>query len=207
MRQCAPGGAQGGRSQRPAAAAPPGVPVPADSPLIAAFQHLEAAKAYRVRMEMSTTDPRAKQAMQQMGGMDRYDKTVVKPDTQSVALHMSLPAVDQPGKSDDWEVRSVVKGNRAARKFDTPAKARILALQEAQVAKQMAQADLSATMSIAQAAAVVPSAWVAGGGSDGVPWPIATPRRRRLSRRSGILRVDLPGRARRERRRAIRPTA
>ncbi len=162
MRQGAPGGVQGGRSQRSAAAAPPGVPVPADSPLIAAFQRLEAAKAYRVRMEMSTTDPRAKQAMQQMGGMDRYDKAVVKPDTQSVALHMSLPAVDQPGKSDDWEVRSVVKGNRAARKFDTPAKARILALQEAQVAKQMAQADMSATMSIAQAAAGGPLGWVSG---------------------------------------------
>jgi hypothetical protein len=113
-------------------------------------------------MEMSTTDPRAQQAMQQMGGMDRYDKLVVKPDTQSILLHMKLPSVDQPGKSDDWEVRSVIKGGRAAKKFDTPAKERILALQEASVAKQMAQADLSATMSLAQAAAGGPAGLISG---------------------------------------------
>ena len=52
MRQA--GAAQGGHS-RSAAPAPPGVPVPADSPLIAAFRRLDSAKAYRVRMEMSTT--------------------------------------------------------------------------------------------------------------------------------------------------------
>ena len=147
----APGGPRGGRS--PQGPAPPGIPVPPDSPLIAAFQRLDAATAYRVRMEMSTADPRAKQAMQQMGGMDHFDKAVVKPDTQYVTFHMILPAVDLPGKSDDWDVRSVIKGKRMARKLDTPAEPRILALQEASAAKQLAMADMYAAMSLAEAAA------------------------------------------------------
>ena len=147
----APGRPPTGRA--PQSPAPPGVPVPPDSPLIAAFRRLDAATAYRVRMEMSTTDPRAKQAMQQMGGMDHFDKAVVKPDTQYVTLHMTLPAVDLPGKSDDWEVRSVIKGQRMARKFDTPAAPRIIALQEASAAKQLAMADMYAAMSLAEAAA------------------------------------------------------
>ncbi|HEY2798844.1 MAG TPA: hypothetical protein VGK26_13220 [Thermoanaerobaculia bacterium] len=158
MRQ-APGGAnRGGRSQGPA---PPGVPVPADSPLIAAFKRLDAAKAYRVRMEMSATDPRALQSMQQMG-MGNFEKAVVKPDTQSVTLHMKLPSVDAPGKSDDWTVLAVVKGKRAARKFDTPAKEHILAMQEASIARQFAQADMAATTSLAQAVASGPMGWASG---------------------------------------------
>jgi hypothetical protein len=159
MRQAA--SAQGGR-QRSASAASPGVPIPADSPLMTAFKRLDGAKTYRVVMEMSTTDPRAQQAMQQMGGMDRYDKVVVKPDTQFVLLHMKLPSMVQPGKSDDWEVRAVIKGGRAAKKFDTPAKEQILAMQEASIAKQFAQADLSAAMSIAQAAAGGPAGLISG---------------------------------------------
>ena len=160
MRQGPPPGMQGGRSQRPSSPAPPGVPVPPDSPLVAAFQRLEAAKAYKVRMEMSTTDSRMRQEMQQMG-MNQFDKIVVKPDTQAVTMHLSIPAIDT-GKPDDWEVRSVIKGKRAARKFDTPAKARLLALQEASLAKQMAQADMYATMSLAQAAAGGPLGWIGG---------------------------------------------
>jgi len=159
MRQA--GSAQGGR-QHSASAAAPGVPIPPDSPLMVAFKRLDAAKAYRVVMEMSTTDPRAQQAMQQMGGMDRYDKVVVKPDTQAISLHMKLPSVVQPGKSDDWEVKSVTKGGRAAKKFDTPAKEKILAMQEASIAKQFAQADMSAAMSLAQAAAGGPAGLLSG---------------------------------------------
>jgi hypothetical protein len=161
MRQSGLGGDSGARPRRSGTADPPGVPVPADSPLMTAFQRLESAKAYRVRMEMSTTDERARQSMQQMG-MDHFDKAVVKPDTESVTFHMSIPAIDQGGKPDDWEVRSVIKGKRMARKFDTPAKARLLALQEASLAKQMAQADMYASMSIAQAAAGGPMGWVSG---------------------------------------------
>ena len=146
----APGSPRGGRSQQ--GPAPPGVPVPPDSALITAFRRLDAATAYRVRMEMSTTDPRAKQAMLQMG-MDHLDKAVVKPDTQYVTFHMVLPAIDLPGKSDDWDVRSVIKGQRMARKFDTPAAPRIIALQEASAAKQLAMADMYAAMSLAEAAA------------------------------------------------------
>ena len=159
MRQA--GAAQGGHP-RSAGPAPPGVPVPADSPLIAAFHRLDAAKAYRVRMEMSTTDPRALQSMQQMG-MGNFEKAVVKPDTQSVTLHMKLPAVDRPNQSDDWTVLAVIKGKRAARKFDTPAKEKILAMQEASIAKQFAQADLAATTSLAQAAASGPVGWASAG--------------------------------------------
>jgi len=160
MRQSGLGTSPGGHSHRPATADPPGVAVPADSPLIAAFQRLEAAKAYRVHMEMSTTDSRARQSMQQMG-MGQFDKVVVKPDTQAVTMHMSIPAIDT-GKPDDWEVRSVVKGKRMARKFDTPAKARLLALQEAKFAQQMAQADMYAAMSLARAAMGGPMGWVSG---------------------------------------------
>ena len=159
MRQA--GAAQGGHP-RSAGPAPPGVPVPADSPLIAAFHRLDAAKAYRVRVEMSTTDPRALQSMQQMG-MGNFEKAVVKPDTQSVTLHMKLPAVDRPNQSDDWTVLAVIKGKRAARKFDTPAKEKILAMQEASIAKQFAQADLAATTSLAQAAASGPVGWASAG--------------------------------------------
>ena len=151
MRQATSGANRGNRSQRPGTVDPPGVPVPADSPLLAAFGRLDAAKSYRVSMDMSTADPRARQAMAQMGGMDHYEKIVVKPDLQSVTLHMTLSSVDA-GKPDDWEVRGVIKGSRMARKFDTPAKARILAMQEASVARQLAQADMYASMSLAQAA-------------------------------------------------------
>lgn len=158
MRQA--GAAQGGHP-RSSAPAPPGVPVPADSPLIAAFRRLDAAKAYRVRMEMSTTDPRALKSMQEMG-MGNFEKAVVKPDTQSVTLHMKLPAVDRPNQSDDWTVFAVIKGKRAARRFDTPAKEKILAMQEASIAKQLAQADLAATTSLAQAAASGPVGWASG---------------------------------------------
>ena len=159
MRQAA--SAQG-RTPRSASPSSPGVPIPADSPLVAAFQRLEAAKSYRVVMEMSTTDPRARQQMAQVG-MDRYDKVVVKPDTQAVSFYMKVPALYDPGKSDDWEVRAVIKGGKAARKFDTPAKEKILAMQEASIAKQMAQADMSATMSLAQAAAGGPAGMVSAG--------------------------------------------
>jgi hypothetical protein len=154
---------QNGRSPRAASPSSAGVPIPADSPLIAAFQRLESAKSYRVVMEMSMTDPRAQQQFSQMGGMDRYDKLVVKPDTQAVSFHMKIPALYAPGKSDDWEVRAVIKGGKAARKFDTPAKEKILAMQEASMAQQLAQADLSATMSLAQAAAGGPAGLATAG--------------------------------------------
>lgn len=160
MRQSGISGNPNARSHRPAAGDPPGVPVPPDSPLITAFQRLESAKAYRVRMEMSTTDERTRQSMQQMG-MDHMDKAVVKPDTQAVTMHMSILAIDT-GKPDDWEVRSVIKGKRMARKFDTPAKARLLALQEAKFAQQMAQADMYAAMSLARAVMGGPMGWVSG---------------------------------------------
>ena len=162
MRQATSGANRGSRSQRPGTVDPPGVPVPADSPLLAAFRRLDAAKTYRVSMDMATADPRAREAMQQMGGMDHYDKVVVKPDTQSVTFHIALSAVDGPGKRDDWEVRGVVKGTRMARKFDTPAKARILAMQEASMAKQLAEADMAATMSLAQAALGGPLGAISG---------------------------------------------
>jgi hypothetical protein len=50
----------------------------------------------------------------------------------------------------------VIQGKRMARKFDTPAKPRILALQEASAAKQMAMADMYAAMSLGEAAASGP---------------------------------------------------
>jgi hypothetical protein len=100
--------------------------------------------------------------MQQMGGMDHFDKATVKPDTQYITFHMSIPAIDLPGKSDDWEVRSVIKGKRMARKLDTPAEPRILALQEAAAAQQMAKVDMYAAMSLGEAALGGPLGGISG---------------------------------------------
>jgi hypothetical protein len=148
----APGGPPAGRAGRPAAPAPPGVVAPADSPLIKAFERLDAAQAYRVVMDMTTTDSRMRQMMQQTG-MGRMDKAVVRPDTQLVSFHMIMPAVEAPGQNDDFEVSAVIKGRRMARRFDSPQKDRILAYQQAQVDKQLAQMDAMAGMALVQALA------------------------------------------------------
>jgi len=159
----APGKPPAGRTGGAATPAPPGVPVPPDSPLIAAFERLDGAKTYRQVIEMTSTDPRALEMMRQMG-MDRMDKTVVKPNQQVISFHLAMPATYlPPGQVDDWEVRAVIKGNRLARKFSTPSEQKILAMQRASVAKQLAQADMAASMSIAQSAFMGPMGAISAG--------------------------------------------
>jgi hypothetical protein len=157
MMRNAPGGPPGARGRRPEAPAPPGVPVPLDSPLMAAFQRLDDARTYRVRMDMVVSDPRMQQ-MAAQAGMGRIDKAVVRPDTQLITFSMRMPATDLgPGKFDDWDVRAVVNGARAARKLDSAAVPRLLALQEAKMAQQLAMLDMMSLSTLAQAAAGPPS--------------------------------------------------
>ena len=180
--------------------------MPPDSPLIAAFQRLDAATAYRVRMEMSTTDPRAQQAMQQMGGMDHFDKAMVRPDTQYISFHMSIPAIDAPRQVRRLGGARVVKGKRMARKFDTPAEPRILAHPGGAIAKQLAQTDMTAAMSLGQAAWAVP--WVRSVEAVTIASPGPQSRHGGGDHQegAGVLPVDLLRRAGRMPRRAAHPT-
>ena len=88
-------------------AKPGGVPVPEDGPLFNAFKLIEKQPAYRMTMTMQSSDPRMAQMMAHGMGMSPTE-SVVRGGVHQVIMHMKIPAMDQPGTIDDWEIRAVV---------------------------------------------------------------------------------------------------
>jgi hypothetical protein len=137
---------------------PTGVPVPEDGPLFAAFKLLESQPAYRMTVTMEPRDPRMAQMAKSMGMSPT--EHVVKNGVHQVIMHWKMPAMDQPGTIDDWEIRAVVQNGRGARRFSSPAAPRILRFSEQMLAMQMEMLNRQAATAIAQAAASGPLGWV-----------------------------------------------
>ena len=134
---------------------PAGVPVPEDSPLFVAFNLLEKQPAYRMTMTAVSNDPQMAQ-MAAMGMGFSPAETVVKGGARQVTMHMKMPAMDQPGTIDDWEIRAVVQNGRGARLITSSAVPRIMKLSAEMLAMQMAMLNQQAGAAIARAAAEGP---------------------------------------------------
>ena len=130
---------------------PAGVPVPPDSPILQAFEKLEQQSVYHQRMVMTASDPRMQQMMAQMGFMPA--ETITAGDVKQVSMHFKMPF---DGQTEDFELRSVSSNGRIASKWLSPAKDRILATQDAQIDKQLAESEAQAATSIAKDLAMGP---------------------------------------------------
>jgi hypothetical protein len=131
---------------------PSGVPVPEDGPLFTAFKLLEKQPAYRMTMTAEPSDPRMAQMMAKGMGMTPTE-SVVKGGVHQVIMHMKIPAMDQPGTIDDWEIRAVVQNGRGARLITSPSLPRIMRYSEQMLAMEMAMLDRQAVTAMAHAAA------------------------------------------------------
>jgi hypothetical protein len=134
---------------------PAGVPVPEDSALFNAFKQLEKQPAYRMTMTAEPSDPRMAQMMAKGMGFSPTE-TISKGGTRQVIMHMKMPAMDQPGTIDDWEIRAVVQNGRGARLITSPSLPRIMRYSEQMLAMQMAMLDRQAATAMAHAAAQGP---------------------------------------------------
>ncbi len=130
---------------------PPGVPVPLDSPIFQAFRKLEQQSVYHQRMTFSSSDPQVEQMMAQMGFMPA--ETITAGDVKQVSMHFKMPIDGQP---EDFELRSVSRDGRLAKKWISPAKDRILAKQDAEIARQLAQYEQQSASSIVRNLAMGP---------------------------------------------------
>jgi len=146
------------RGDEGAQAHPSGVPVPADSPLFEAFRRLESQSVYHQRMTLTVNDPQMEQIMTQMGFGPA--ETIAAGDTKQVSLHFKMPVL---GNVEDFELRSVSRNGRVAKKWSSPASGRILKAQDASIAKQLAQYEEQSAMSIARSLAAGPTGWVSAG--------------------------------------------
>jgi hypothetical protein len=126
-----------------------------------AFAQMEQHPVYHMRFTLNTPDPQMAQVMEQMGFAPM--ETTVSGGTKQVIMRMKWPAMDLPGQIDDWEFRSVSQNGRAARLISTPASPRLLKLQDAKLAQQLAMADMMAARSIAQSLASGPVGWISAG--------------------------------------------
>jgi hypothetical protein len=136
---------------------PPGVPVPPDSPLFDAFHKLQQQSAYHQRMTISIDDPQMQQMMAQMGFAPA--ETITAGDTKQVSMHFKMPV---SGQVEDFELRSVSRNGKVAKRWFSPASERILKEQDASIAKQFAQAEEQSSMSIAKSLAMGPMGLVSG---------------------------------------------
>jgi hypothetical protein len=141
---------------------PAGVPAPEDSALWTAFKQLEQQPGYRMVMTMEPSDPRMAQMMKQGMGMSPTEH-IVKNGAHQVVMHWKMPAMDQPGTIDDWEIRAVVQNGRSARLITSPAVPRILKFSEQMLAMQMEMLNRQAATAIAQAAMSGPMGWISAG--------------------------------------------
>ncbi|MBZ5501820.1 MAG: hypothetical protein LAN59_06180 [Acidobacteriia bacterium] len=141
---------------------PAGVPVPEDSPLFIAFKQLEKQPGYRMTLTAESNDPRVAQMAARGMGFSPIE-TVVKGGARQVTMHMKMPAMDQPGTIDDWEIRGVVQNGRGARLITSPAVPRIMKLSEQMAAMQMAMLDRQAGVAMAHAAAQGPMGAITAG--------------------------------------------
>jgi hypothetical protein len=146
------GGKEGGQPQ----VKPPGVPVPLDSPLYAAYRALEQQAGYRVHMNLISNDPRVAQMAAAGVGMKGAPEMAVRGNTREVIMHMSIPATDVPNTIDDWEIHGLVQNGRAARLITSPAVPRLMKLADEKLAMQMAMLNAQASSAVARAAAQGP---------------------------------------------------
>jgi len=130
---------------------PSGEPVPEDSVVFNAFQLLEKEPAYRITMTMESNDARMAQA-QAHGLSISPAETIVKGGVHQATMHMKMPAFDQPGAVDDWEIRAVVQNGRGARRISSPAAERLMQHNQQMLDMEFAMMERQAAMTMAQAA-------------------------------------------------------
>jgi len=128
-----------------------GVPIPPDSPIFQAFGHLEQQTVYHQKMTLSVSDPMMEQMMAQAGMTPA--ETITAGDAKQVSMHIKMPVHGQP---EDFEIRTVLSNGRLAKKWISPASARIVAEADAQLAAQLAQQETSLAKSIARNLAMGP---------------------------------------------------
>ena len=126
-----------------------------DSPVYKAFSQLKGQSSYRMTINIESKDPRMAQMAAMGMGMGTIEK-VVQGSTTQVVMHMKMPAMDQGGAMDDWEIRAVAKDGRAARLITSPAVPRLLKRADQMLDMQMAMMEKQAATSIAQALAQGP---------------------------------------------------
>lgn len=123
----------------------------ADNALFTAYKQLEKQPAYKMHMDITSSDPRMAQMAASGMGMGKME-TLVKGDTRQTTLKMRMPASDAPGQIDDWTIRAVVRNGKGARIIESPAVPRILAAQEQKAAMELAMLDMQAGRAMASAA-------------------------------------------------------
>ena len=100
----------------------PGVPIPLDSPLYTSFMRLKEQASYHVVMNMQSNDPKVAEVMAQ--GTITPAEFIVQGNTRQYSMHMKIPATDEPGTIEDWEIRAVVQNGQAVRLLTSPAVSR-----------------------------------------------------------------------------------
>ncbi|MBZ5685441.1 MAG: hypothetical protein LAP86_10420 [Acidobacteriia bacterium] len=83
-----------------------GAPATEDSPVYKAFTQLKGQSSYRMTINIESKDPRMAQMAAMGMGMGAMEK-LVQGNTTQVVMHMKMPAMDQRGAIDDWEIRAV----------------------------------------------------------------------------------------------------
>ncbi len=142
---------------------PAGVPIPADSPVFDAFRKLGEQQVYHQRMTITANDPRMAEMMAQMGFGPA--ETVTTSDAKQVSMHLMMPI---GGKTEDMELRSVLRNGRMAKKWISPGSGRYLKEVDASIAKQLADAEAQYASSIARNLASGPMGWAAAGMDTGL---------------------------------------
>src|SRR5262249_42638930 len=107
---------------------------------------------------ITTSDTKMAETMAQMGFGPA--ETIVAGDAKQVSMHFQMPAL---GKTDDFELRTVSRNGRFAKKWFSPAKDRILAAQDASAAKALLDIEKQTAKSLAQNIASGPMGWVSSG--------------------------------------------
>jgi len=139
-----------------------GVPVPQDSPIYKSFELVKSQPAYRMTINMHSSDPRMAQAAATGFGFSAPER-IQQGGTSQVITHMKIPAMDMRGAVDDWEIRAVARNGHAARMFSSPAIARLNARNEQLMAMQLAMMDRAASVAVAQALAQGPADMITAG--------------------------------------------
>ena len=146
---------------------PPGIPIPDDSPVFNSFRELEKQPAYRMTMAMESNDPRMAQAAAQGLAISPAD-VVVKNGVKQVVMHMKMPAMDQPGTIDDWEIRAVAQNGRVGHIISSSAAARLQKANDRMLQMELQMLEQQAKSAALQAAMAGPfapiQAAVAAGG-------------------------------------------
>ncbi len=130
---------------------PAGVPVPEDSALFKAFKQFEKQPAYRMTMTVEPSDPHMALMIARGMGCSPIE-TISKGGARRVTMHVKIPAMDQPGTIDDWEIRAVVRNGRTARQFTSPSLPRIMRHSEHMLMMERAMLDRQAATVMAHAA-------------------------------------------------------